>query len=176
MTPVGHSMVGLSVGVVCMPRWESARAKALFLASFVMLANLPDLPVRNWGHDRYAVSHSLFVNLAIIVPVVIGLRLGRRFAPSIGSWPVLIGGAVAWLSHLLLDSFYNHGEGIRIYWPLWQKSLALPMPWFSSLNSIPPPLDAHTLRICLVEFAFYLPWLLLAVYWRRHRGQASSQR
>ena len=169
MTPVGHSMVGLSVGVFCMPQWQTTRAKALFLTSFVVLANLPDCPVPRWGHDQYMVSHSLLVNLALIVLVVVALRIGRKAVPSIASWPVLIGGAIAWLSHLLLDSFYNHGHGIRIYWPLSQKELALPLPWFSSLDRIPPPLNAHTLRICLMEFVFYLPLLLLAIYWRHHR-------
>ena len=120
--------------------------------------------------ERHGSSRSLvFVNLAIIVAIVVALRIGRRAVPPIASWPVLIGGAIAWLSHLLLDSFYNHGEGIRIFWPLSEKALALPVPWFGGLNHIPPPLNVHTLRICLVEFVSYLPLLLAAVYWRRHR-------
>jgi hypothetical protein len=31
-----------------------------------------------------------------------------------GGWLVLAGGGVAWLSHLLLDTFYNHGLGLAM--------------------------------------------------------------
>lgn len=62
MTTVAHSIVGATCGVICMPRLKTVIAKAVFLATFVVLGNLPDLPVRNWGHHRYYISHSLFVN------------------------------------------------------------------------------------------------------------------
>jgi hypothetical protein len=166
-------MVGLSVGIVCMPQWPSTRAKALFLTSFAALANLPDLHVPGWGHYRYDISHSLFVNLALVVAVAAALRIGRKVMPRVASWPVLVGGAFVWLIHVFLDSFYNHGQGLCILWPLSEKALALPMPWFGRLDGIPPTLSLNTFRVCSIELAFYLPFLLLAIYWRRRRTRRS---
>jgi hypothetical protein len=30
-----------------------------------------------------------------------------------------------------LDSLYNHGHGVAIFWPLSDVRLALPIPWFA---------------------------------------------
>jgi membrane-bound metal-dependent hydrolase YbcI (DUF457 family) len=143
------------------------RAKAVFLTSFVFLANVPDFPIRGWGHDRYLFSHSLFVNLAIIALIVIVLSLWKTTKEVIGGKRIIVGGIITWLSHLLLDSFYNHGKGIAIYWPFWNGRLAFPMPWFSPLQSIPPPFNSHTVKECLIEFLFYLPLALISIYWRQ---------
>ena len=75
----------------------------------------------------------------------------------------MIGGSFAWLSHLLLDSFYNHGKGIAIYWPFSNARLALPIPWFDvGAGSL-----AHLLQVFLIEFISYIPFLLLALLIRQ---------
>jgi membrane-bound metal-dependent hydrolase YbcI (DUF457 family) len=173
MTPVGHSLVGAAVGVVVMPLYKSRWASAAFLAAFVALANLPDWRLPYWGHERYDISHSIFVNLALIMICAVPLRICKLTRANIGAWPVIFGGAIAWLSHLLLDSFYNHGQGIAIFWPFSSARLALPMPWFRTWSSVTPPLNADTFYICLIETLFYSPILLLAIgwrYWRRDKG------
>ncbi len=170
MTPAGHSLVGAAVGVVCMPRYKSRWASAAFLCVFIALANLPDWPLPYWGHSNYKISHSVFVNLALIIVCGVLLRVCRSTRTKIGAWPIIIGGAVAWLSHLLLDSFYGHGLGVAIFWPFSAARLALPMPWFHTWSSVPPPLNIDTLYICLVEVLFYGPILLLASGWRYWRG------
>lgn len=163
MAPVGHSLFGAAVGVLCVPELKTVRARAVFLTGFVLLANVPDFAVPGWGHDQYQVSHSLFVNLAIIAAIVVLLAIWGKARKRIGGAPVILGGTIAWLSHLLLDSFYNHGKGIAIYWPFSNARLALPIPWFSPLESSPPPLDSHTVRVCLIEAVFFLPVLLIAI-------------
>ena len=67
MTQVGHTLTGLAIGVACLPGKRSARARLIHLVAFGFLANIPDLPLKNWGHDLYYFSHSLFVNLLLIL-------------------------------------------------------------------------------------------------------------
>jgi membrane-bound metal-dependent hydrolase YbcI (DUF457 family) len=153
-----------------MPRYKSRLASSAFLCAFIAIANLPDWPLPGWGHSNYKISHSVFVNFALIVVIASLLMLFKKATRTIASWPVIIGGAAAWLSHLLLDSFYNHGLGIAIFWPFSPARLALPMPWFRTWSSVSPPLNADTFYICLVEALFYGPILLLAVVWRYWKG------
>jgi membrane-bound metal-dependent hydrolase YbcI (DUF457 family) len=167
MTPIGHSLFGVSVGVVCMPELKTFRAKAALLTGFAVLANVPDFAFPGWGHNRYDISHSLLTNLALIAAAVVVLRLWGKAWEAIGSTPVVLGGAAAWLSHLLLDSFYNHGRGVGMFWPFSRARLALPLPWLGNVEGRPPPLNAHTLRVCLVELVFYGLILLAAVCGRR---------
>jgi|SRR3989304_307785 len=174
MTPIGHSLVGMAIGVVCMPRYKGFLPKAAILTGFIALANLPDWRLPGWGHTRYEISHSVFVNLALIIVFAVLLRLCNPIRTGIASWPVILGGAAAWLSHLLLDSFYNHGLGVAIFWPLSTARLALPMPWFRALPSSPPPLTIDTFYIYLVELLFYGPILLVAIGWRYWRFRRMS--
>jgi membrane-bound metal-dependent hydrolase YbcI (DUF457 family) len=176
MTPVGHSLVGAALGVSVMPRGMSLPARAAFLAGFVVLANLPDARLPFWGHDRYDVSHSLFVTLALCALGGGVFLLLRSKFPRICRPSVLLGGAAAWLSHLLLDSFYSEGQGIGIFWPLSAARLALPLPWFHTLPAVPPPFTKEILRIGAVELLFYSPLLLIAGIWRHCRSRRLDAR
>jgi membrane-bound metal-dependent hydrolase YbcI (DUF457 family) len=154
-----------------MPPRLAAKAQAILLASFVLLANLPDLPLPYWGHDRHDISHSLFLTLAMIAVLTVSMRRFKDRMPLIASPQVLAGGAAAWLSHLLLDSFYRRESGTAIFWPFFpQAKFSLPLPWFES--ALPPLWSWRTARICLVEFAFYSTLLAAVVilrwyYYRR---------
>ncbi len=161
MTPVGHSLMGVTIAVVCLPSKLSKTASFLGLTNFVVLANLPDAPLPGWGHDRYGISHSVFVNVALIAGLVLVLR---RAWPRL--WRVFAGGAVAWLSHLLLDTLYNHGRGLAMFWPMSQARLVLPVPWFSILHDFPPSLNSHNLRVFGVEILVYGALLGVALVWR----------
>jgi len=166
MTSVGHCLTGLSFAALLVPRsWERKEKLATF-AAFTLVANAPDLPLPFWGHYNYRVSHSLFVNLALVA-VVVGLLISSRAWRSEAArrW-VVLGGAAAWLSHLLLDSFYSHGHGIRIFWPVSDGALRLPVPWFHVLQR-DSPADLATLQILATEALCYGALLAACVIWRR---------
>ena len=145
-----------------MPAAWSWRRKAASLAACAVLANVPDLPLRHWGHQEYAVSHSLFSSLALILASMAMLGAWGRVRRAAGGWRMAAMGAAAWLSHLLLDSFYSQGKGIAVYWPFSRDHLHLPLPWFRSVHP-PVRLDAYTLRIVAVEAMFYGSALALCI-------------
>ena len=166
MTPIGHSMTGLALAAFALPDKGKPTKRILrsrgIAAAFVVLANLPDGPVQGWGHDQYHISHSVFVNLTLIVSVIAIVRI---FASKtwFGSWRFLTLAAMAWLSHLLLDSFYNHGRGIAIFWPVSSSRLNLAMPWFANYDLSQSIVSQHNLTVFAIEFIAYLPILLAAV-------------
>jgi hypothetical protein len=53
-----------------------------------------------------------------------------------------------------------------MFWPVSQTRLALPIPWFNTLNGSPPPLGRHIAYVFGVEFLAYGTLLLLALAWR----------
>jgi len=166
MTSVGHCLTGLSFAALWVPRsWERKEKLAAF-AAFTLVANAPDLPLPFWGHYSYRVSHSLFINLALVA-IVVGLLISSRAWRSEAArrW-VALGGAAAWLSHLLLDSFYSHGYGIRIFWPVSDAALRLPVPWFHVLQR-DAPRDLATLQIFATEALCYGALLAACLIWRR---------
>jgi membrane-bound metal-dependent hydrolase YbcI (DUF457 family) len=166
MTSVGHCLTGLSLASLVVPRSWGRKEKRVAFAVFTLVANAPDLPLPFWGHYSYRVSHSLFVNLALVL-VVAGLLLNARGWRCKPAWRwVVTGGAAAWLSHLLLDSFYSHGHGIRIFWPVSDAALNLALPWFHVLQRGSSP-DPAALRIFAIEAAFYGALLGACLTWRR---------
>ncbi len=166
MTTVGHTLMSLTLGVLALPRGLSRWAGAIYFGVFVLLANMPDIRLPYWGHHRYAVSHSVFTNLVLMGLAVVLVRFwGRR--KFWWRWSVVLAGCGAWLSHLLLDSFYNHGRGIAIFWPFSSTRLTLPLPWFSVQPHRPPPITAEHWHIYATEFAFYGMFLLAAIIFHR---------
>jgi len=130
-------------------RWPAIAATA---AVFAILANVPDIPIRGWGHDQYLVSHSLFVSLALIVPLTALLAGVKRTRECLGGTSVIVLGGVAWLSHLLLDCFY--GGGLVMFWPFFPEPVDLSLPWFSVL----PPEQLWTpiaFRVWGIEALFF---------------------
>lgn len=165
MTQVGHTLTG----VICLPEKEPARWKIAHLAGFVLLANVPDFRFRYLGHHRYFISHTVFMNLFVILHVLPVFICLKDIRDKIGGWSVVVGGVLAWLSHLLLDTFYNHGKGVKMFWPFSEVRLALPIPWFSVVKNPPPPLTSETVQILLIELAFYGTLLLLVVGAKKSR-------
>ena len=158
MLSTGHMLTGAAIGVLCKPEGVSKKWTRVYYGVFLLLSQVPDFPIKNWGHYRYGISHSIFVNLLLVVIVVVPLSFLRD---RIGGWKVIVGGSIAWLSHLLLDSFYNHGRGVAIFWPFSKARLALPIPWFSAV--LVPFITVQRLEEYLIEFVCYFPLLLLAI-------------
>lgn len=164
MTPVGHTLAGLAIATVAMPRDWSVRSRFATTAALVVLANAPDIPLPGWGHDRYDISHSIFVTLVGVLATAAVVRLAA--GPGRIPWRLYLAGGLAWYSHLLMDSFYNHGKGIAIYWPFSDGRLALPVPWFSTMN----PRDLfslHNLQVWTIELAVFGAILFGAIAWRK---------
>jgi hypothetical protein len=136
---------------------------------FALAANIPDLPVPGWGHDLYLVSHSIFVTLALLLVAETPFWLSPKLRAQAGGPRAFAGFALAWSSHMLLDSLYSHGRGIAIFWPLSDAHLALPIPWFHTVR-LHPWDHAHNLSVFLVELAFYAPLLALCIYLRRRHS------
>lgn len=172
MSPVGHTLTGMAIGVLAVPTQKPLQRAGFTLFSITLLAHVPDVPLPFWGHADYQLSHSLFVNLGLMVVAALAFGLVYRQRAGVVPWRLLAAGTTAWLSHFLLDSFYNHGRGVAIYWPISTATLALPLPWFTTVKGNPPPLDATNLKIYAIELAFYLPLVLLAFAWRWQRAQA----
>jgi len=176
MTFVGHSLVGASLAQAVIPAGASWRRWLFIVHFYVLLAFLPDLPLPGWGHNRYFFSHSLFVNVLLMVPAV-GWGCYYQARQGRAAYPVLVGAALAWLSHFPLDAMYNHGQGVAIYWPFSEAVLNLPLPWFVTLDMRQPLTAPYNVRVFLVEALFYLPvfgaaclgrWVWLR--WRRPCG------
>ena len=148
------------------PKRCSTRKTILYLMSFAILANLPDLRVQGWGHGNYQMSHSAFVSLGLISVIAALLSFSRSVMTKIGGWRPIVGGTLAWLTHFLLDSFYNHGKGLAMFWPFSEARLALPIPWLSTVGVFPPPLNMRTVGIWSMEFISFFPLLLVAAWFR----------
>jgi membrane-bound metal-dependent hydrolase YbcI (DUF457 family) len=167
MTPVGHTLTGIAIGIICLPERASRKRTLAHITTFGFLANVPDLPFEHWGHDRYRVSHSLFVNLAWILVVLGVCTIWRPARIRMGGWSVLVGGVIACLSHLLLDSFYNHGRGIAIFWPVSKAHLRLPIRWFAVAHNPRSPFRPEVGQIVGIELVCYSALVGVAVAVRR---------
>jgi hypothetical protein len=156
MTFVGHSLVGASLAQAAIPAGVSWKRWLLTVNVYVLLAFAPDLPLPGWGHTRYFFSHSLFVNLSLMIPMT---ALACYYVTRKGgvSYALVAGAAAAWLSHFPLDALYNHGQGIAIYWPFSDAVLNLPLPWFATLDMRQPLTGPYNARVFLVEALCYLP-------------------
>jgi len=167
MTLVGHSLTGLAVAAAAFPSGLSRRQMAIGLGVFLILANIPDFAFPWWGHSAYYISHSIFVAgslFAIALPVlwVVSVLGGPRIPRRL-----IVGAAVVWLSHLFLDTLYNHARGVPMFWPFSSWSLALPVPWFSNVGSYRWPLTVRKLQIFAIEFACYSPLPAVVLVVRR---------
>jgi membrane-bound metal-dependent hydrolase YbcI (DUF457 family) len=167
MTPVGHTITGLAAAAAVFPSGLSRRRTAAGLAVIVLLANIPDLRIAGWGHYAYHISHSIFVTGGLIAIALLGLRVVSMCGgPRVPKY-LLVGGAAAWLSHLLLDTLYAHGHGLAMFWPFSSWALALPVPLFSGLGSCRRVLTLPGLRTVAIEFLCFSPLLAGVLVIRR---------
>ena len=188
MSPVGHSIFGLTLAALAVPwlpkltndRLTNRRTSRFFLLAvpvvFVALASLPDWPIPNWGHDRYRISHSLFVNLALIFLVAVIWWLIKPLHRTV-SLRIFAFGIMAWLSHLLLDTLYAHGRGLAMFWPFSETRVSMPIPWFQVLNTNVPMWHTRNLSVFGYEALVYTPILIAVLSVRfilRTRREKSS--
>ena len=168
--------MGLAIGCAVVPRDFNRRQTALTLMTFVALANTPDWPLPGWGHDRYDVSHSIFVTIAIVVIAAGVTTVWLRRTPYF-RWRLIAGGAVAWLSHLLLDTLYDGRKGLAMFWPVSDARVSLPIPCFRTMQ-LSPLVSAHNASVFAIEAIVYgsiLGIVLFGRQWIERRPCATSQ-
>ena len=137
--------------MLTLPRGKSLIWYLLVGHMFIFFANVPDFPFPGWGHASYHVSHSIFVT-GLLASFVALLLLYPKFDEQVGRRVVFFW-SLTWLSHMVLDAMYNHGNGIGIFWPVSDAHLVLPVPWFETLTW--PPITEHNRRVFLIELVFY---------------------
>jgi len=167
MMSLGHSLVGASIGLVCLPGFEKTRNRLLFLVGFIAVASLPDWPIPGWGHFRLDISHSVIVNGACMLGLVLVMR-GLAGSMLRTYRLAVVGLVITWLSHFLLDTLYVDSS-MAIFWPLSDVAVSLPVPWLKTMPHVPPPFDGRILLIFWYEALTFLPFLFLAVVWRVRR-------
>lgn len=163
MTTIGHSLTGISIAVLTVPRGRSLLWYLVVGHLFIFFANLPDFPLPGWGHDAYVVSHSIFLT-ALLASLMALLMFVPKVNARVGA-VVFVAWSAAWLTHMPLDSLYSHGQGIGIFWPFSDAHLVLPVPWFETLTW--PPRTEHNLRVFKIEMIFYGSVLALCIVARR---------
>jgi len=158
----------MAIGSVVVPATWTRRSQLVAFGCFALLANAPDLPLPGWGHDRYNVSHSIFSTaIGCVALTLLSYPVLKRF--SLPTRSLLLAGCTAWYSHLLLDTFYNHGKGLAVFWPLGYGRVALPFPWFETLTTA-QVFCWHNLRVGVIELVCY--GTLLAAVWWFSRGRS----
>jgi len=163
MTTVGHSLTGLSIAVLTLPRGRSLLWYLVIGHFFVFFANVPDFPFPGWGHADYHISHSIFVT-ALLASCLALLLLVPACNAQIGA-KILLAWSLAWFSHMPLDAMYSHGIGIAIFWPFSDAHLSMPVPWFDTIRW--PPRSEHNLRVFGIETLGFGMLLILCIWLRR---------
>lgn len=172
MTPVGHTLTGLTIGYLAVPYEMPPKPKAIALGVFAFLANLPDIPV-----TRFIITHSFIIVTIAVILIIAEIKFFAGNHPYLPN-RVLFGGALAWYSHLLLDSFYDrHGaDGFEAFWPILGVKLSLPIPWLLQADK-EEVLGWHNASVGLFEaVTFGIPLLvaILAKHWLHARGRTSA--
>jgi membrane-bound metal-dependent hydrolase YbcI (DUF457 family) len=169
MTPVGHTLTGLAIGYVAIPRDVPLKPKLLALAVFAFLANVPDLRL-----TRYIITHSFIVVTIAIVVIVALIKLLARNNPYLSN-RMLCGGALAWYSHLVLDSLYDRvgPDGYEAFWPIRDVKLSLPLPWLLQGDK-EHILSWHNVSVGLYEILTFGTPLLLVVFAKHYLPRKSA--
>ena len=168
MTTMGHTLVGISIAVLFAPKMEKASHRIGYYLLFVFFALIPDIEVHGWGHNRYRVSHSIPVMLAMVSVLTNGVLVVLMIRCQWQGILIYVGCIVAWLSHFCLDSFYNHGYGVMVMWPLSGGRLNFALPWFS--NTPPFTITMAHMRIYGIELVFYGMVFVLVIVGKRVWG------
>jgi membrane-bound metal-dependent hydrolase YbcI (DUF457 family) len=176
--PVAHALVGGAILTTARP-WLDFCSPRVALGLAMLLPIVPDfdfafvwwfgLPVTIW-HRTF--SHSLVFAAALGLFAALWVRRRGTGTPRFAFWFVF----ALTISHAVLDmGGHGHGtpgRGVVLFWPVWQKYLALP--W----QFLPPGRHGHPevyLRTALIELALIGPPVLLytraLAAWRaRRRG------
>ena len=177
MTPAGHTLMGMSIGVLCVPRRWRWLSKVAMVGVFGVLGNAPDIANKFTPPGWYEICHSVFLNTGamLVLALLIGVWWRRAGRPR-GVWPIVVCGAGAWGSHLVLDATYNHGRGTELLWPFSKAPLVLTISWFSTWKLPWEDHDAWNVRVSSLEAAVYGGLFVLCVLVRVLLGRMKTRR
>lgn len=188
-SPVGHSLIGLAIGCAwLLPRgtprelaaaaWRERRA----LLAAVLLANLPDVDYipglfeGDWNKYHHLHTHSVGW-LAVVTAAAwwIWTRLSERRPRWLLAAILALG-----LSHLVADLFSadNHPPiGQMLFWPLDGGFYIAPQSLFWNLRktTVADVFQWHNVQAVLVEVAWLLPLVLIALAWKMSLPKSGGQ-
>ena len=187
-SPVGHSLIGLAVGTLwLLPRVPgrelllAAWKRRYPLAGAVLLANAPDLdylPGARQG-DWNAFHHFYSHTPGWCLLVAAGVWCAGRARAGWGAGPFLWLFALL-LSHIAADFVTADGRppiGILSLWPFEDGFHLSPVTIFWKLHKrdLADALQLHNLLAVLVETAWTLPLLALALWSRIRRDPPAAR-
>jgi len=184
-SPVGHSMIGLSIGLLyawprgsLTERWVATAKRHRFpLFLSVLLANLPDIDYVPGvlSGDINAYHHQFTHTLGWVVLVAAGVwMIWKAYRPAVGGREaVFVFACLA--SHVIADAFTDDSSypfGVMLLWPLTSEYYTAPQHIF------PRPMKAdwgevftwHNLRVMGVEFLITAPLVVLVLLLKRRRA------
>ena len=173
VTSLGHTLVGASIAMLCTPAKYDMRRRLVVILALILIASLPDWPIPGWGHQRLDISHSIIVNMALLLCLLVaaGGLTGNMLRQNI---PLAVGIIIAWMSHFLLDTLYGDSS-LHMLWPVSKVGVSLPVPWLKTMPHVPPPFDQSIMNILIFETVTFLPLMLIASVLRlRKRSQKRS--
>jgi inner membrane protein len=178
-TPIGHSLVGLSLYLGVSDNIEENRKKSWFIVLFfLLLANLPDLDFLpgffsgnpNLYHHKW--THSLL--FMVLTGFMVGLAARFIFHKDGFKWVWL--SALFVFSHLVLDFLTLDQRppiGIPLFWPLSQAHLISPLTIFSDVSRSSSSVTffrslfiPYNFRTVLIEILYLGPILIFMLRWQ----------
>ena len=158
-TPVGHYLVGLSIGRA-LARDHLQRRQALGIAAVALLADLdvlPGLVVGDLSRYHHQATHSLAAAVglsAIVLVALLGIRSRRAF--HLSSLVLLVYG-----SHLALDFFTldtSEPYGFPAFWPWGSATYEAPFMLLPNVqHTISPLFSVHNALLMVREVLIFVP-------------------
>ena len=119
-SPIGHTLAGVAIPLAF------GIYDPVLIGASMLVANIPDWPLKGWGHDEYLVSHSLPL-LALLATLAI--VIASAFSPHVNAWLALV-----LFSHIAFDASYKHDLGVPCWWPFSKANLQF-LPIFTPMRS-----------------------------------------
>ena len=198
-SPVGHSLIGLALGLAAvLPRgrpreWlEAANRRKAFLLAAIVAANAPDVDYLpgilvgrlNEYHAYYTHTIGWVTLLAVGIAVVWKSKVQsprsnvrRLWTLDLGLWTLV----VAAFSHLLADFFTQDGKapyGIMALWPFTDRFFIAPVQmfwrWQKADWSDIIHHASHNLAAAAMDVVFLLPVFVVLFAWKSKSSSSSS--
>ncbi len=178
-TPVGHTLAGIGVYVLCNNGRPVDRTLAVASIGAACFADidfgLGYLAGRNLHHYF---THSLGFTALFTAAAYVLLRLAKRARPAFDTFVL----GLSYLSHVLLDLTAKDTAapyGLELLWPFSDRFVISPVPLFDDIwrGTLPKLFGLHNWLAVAREIAIVGPPVALLLLWRwRGQRRAALQR